>query len=340
MDSAFAAGPLTIVAKQTLEIDVPGGFLIQLPADAASMVVANPSIADVRTPTAFRVFLLGKKPGRTAPFALSSNGAPSMATKVDPRHPQAWLQAQIRAEAGDCPVILAHTAEGAVLHGAVPDLAVAVTVGGNVPLVDQLRVAGAVQVSLRVRVAEVSRSASRQLGFTWSTGRFTTTGATLVGIDGVFGTVASQHVNASAVPDATADAGLVTMLAEPSLTAIPGATSIECKRYGVGINFTPTVPSTSRISMKLRFEASAIRTTNAISLNNVVVPAPTSRETEVERAELRDRRPDPEQRDQHHPEAALAWRRAGAGRAACASAASARLFRAAASWGAIDRATR
>ncbi len=322
---AFAAGPLNIVAKQTLEIDVSGGSLIQLPADAASVFVANPSIADVQTPAASRVFLFGKKPGRTTLFALSSSGAPLMATKVDVRYPQAELQAQIRAEAGDSPVTLAYTANGAVLHGIVPDLAAAqhlrevaaVTVGSNVPLVDQLQVAGAVQVNLRVRVAEVSRSVSRQLGFNWSTilsagsfafgletGRFATTGAALIGngIDGVFGTVASRHVNASAVLDAMADEGLVTMLAEPNLTAISGATanflaggelpipvpqalgvtSIEYKQYGVSINFTPTVLSTSRISMKVRPEVSAIDTTNSISLNNVVVPALTSREAETE----------------------------------------------------------
>ena len=329
MQPANAGSPPTLIAKRSVEIDVSNGLLIQLPADAASVFVADPTIADVQTPAASRVFLFGKKPGRTALFALSSSGAPLLSTKVEVRFPQEELQARIRAEAGDSPVTLSYTANGAVLHGTVSDQAAAqhlrdvasATLGSGVPLVNQLQVAGAIQVNLRVRVAEVSRSVSRQLGFDWSTifsagsfafgletGRFTTAGATLIGngINGVFGTVASQHANASAVLDAMANEGLITMLAEPNLTAISGATanflaggelpipvpqalgvtSIEYKQYGVSINFTPTVLSTNRISMKVRPEVSAIDTTNSISLNNVTVPALTSRaaETQVELA--------------------------------------------------------
>ena len=324
-EPAVAATPAITAAHQSVAIEVSGGLLIQLPADAASVFVADPAIADVQTPAASRVFLFGKKPGRTTLFALSSAGAPLMATKVDVRFPQAELQARIRAEAGDAHVELDYTANGAVLQGIVPNPAAAqhlqevasIILGSGVPLRNQLQVASAVQVNLRVRVAEVSRSVSRQLGFNWSTvlsagsfafgletGRFTTAGASLIGngIDGVFGSVASSHVNASGVLDAMADEGLVTMLAEPNLTALSGATatflaggelpipvpqalgvtSIDYKRYGVSIAFTPTVISTGRISMKVRPEVSAIDTTNSISLNNVQVPALTSREAETQ----------------------------------------------------------
>ena len=321
-----SAEPMTnTVANQTLQVEVSGGSLIQLPANAASVFVADPTIADVQMPAASRVFVFGKKPGFTTFFALSSSGVPLMATKLEVRFPQAELQARMRAEAGNSPVSLSYTPHGAVLGGTVPTLGAAqhlhdlaaATLGTGVPLLNQVQVAGAVQVNLRVRVAEVSRSVSRQLGFNWSTivsagnfafgletGRFTTVGSTLIGngIDGVFGTVASRRVNASAVLDAMADEGLVTMLAEPNLTAMSGATatflaggelpipvpqalgvtSIEYKRYGVSIGFTPTVLATNRISMKLRPEVSAIDTTNSISLNNVTVPALTAREAETE----------------------------------------------------------
>lgn len=324
-----AAAATTITAKQSLAIDVSGGTLLQLPADAATVFVADPSIADVQTPAASRVFVFGKKPGRTTLFALSASGAPLLATTLDVRFPQAELQSQFRAEAGDVPVSLAYTANGAVLQGTVPDAAAAqrlqelaaLTVGSGIALRNQLQVTGAAQVNLRVRVAEVSRTVSRQLGFDWSsifsvgsfafglqTGRFAGPGATLVGngTDQVFGSVASRHVNGSAVLDAMATEGLVSLLAEPNLTAISGTTatflaggefpvpvpqalgvtSIEYKQYGVSIAFTPTVLSTGRISMKVRPEVSAIDTTNAISLNNVQVPAVTTRraETDVELA--------------------------------------------------------
>ncbi len=325
----FAASPATITAKQTLAIEVSGGTLVQLPANAASVFVADPAIADIQTPTASRVFVFGKKPGRTTLFALSGNGTPLTATALDVRFPQAALQSQFRAEAGDAPVNLAYTANGAVLQGTVPNAAAAqhlqelaaLTVGPGVPLRNQLKVSGATQVNLRVRVAEVSRSVSRQLGFDWSTifsagsfafglqtGRFATQGATLVGngVDAVFGNVASRRFNGSAVLDALAAEGLVSLLAEPNLTAtsgvtatflaggefpvpIPqalGVTSIEYKQYGVSVAFTPTVLSSGRIGLKVRPEVSALDTANAIALNNVQVPALTTRraETDVELA--------------------------------------------------------
>lgn len=326
---SFAAAPTTITASRTLALDVSGGALVQLPGAAASVFVADPAIADVQTPAPSRVFVFGKKPGRTTLFALAASGAPLIAMTLDVRFPQAELQAQFRADAGDAPVSLDYTANGAVLQGTVPNAAAAqqlqefaaVTVGNGVPLRNQLKIAGATQVNLRVRVAEVSRSVSRQLGFDWSTifsvgsfafglqtGRFASAGATLIGngIDGVFGSVASRHVNGSAVLDAMASEGLVSLLAEPNLTAISGATatflaggefpvpipqalgvtSIEYKQYGVSIAFTPTVLSTGRISMKVRPEVSAIDTANAIALNSIQVPALTTRraETDVELA--------------------------------------------------------
>ena len=191
------------------------------------------------------------------------------------------------------------------------------TVGPNVPLANQLQVTGAAQVNLRVRVAEVSRSVSRQLGFNWSTifsvgsfaigletGRLAgAAGSTLIGngIDSVFGSVASRRANGSAVLDAMANEGLVSILAEPNLTAesggtanflaggeipipIPqalGVTSIEYKQYGVSVAFTPTVLSTGRIAVKVRPEVSEIDRANALTLNGVVVPALTTRRAET-----------------------------------------------------------
>ena len=324
-----AEAATTVTARETLAIDVSGGKLVQLPSDAASVFVADPGIADVQTPAASKVFVFGKKPGRTTLFALSASGAPLLATTLDVRFPQAELQAQFRAEAGDAPVSLAYTANGAVLQGTVPDAAAAqhlqelasITVGPGVALRNQLQVTGATQINLRVRVAEVSRSVSRQLGFDWSsifsvgnfafglqTGRFAAAGGTLVGtgIDQVFGSVASRRFNGSAVLDAMATEGLVSLLAEPNLTAISGSTatflaggefpipvpqalgvtSIQYKQYGVSVSFTPTALSSGRIGMKVRPEVSALDFSNAIALNNVSVPGLSTRraETDVELA--------------------------------------------------------
>jgi pilus assembly protein CpaC len=310
--------------SRTITVEVSAGKLLRLGAAAATVFVADPQIADVQAPQPDRLFVFGKKPGRTTLFALGKDGTPVAAYAVDVRSPEALLQAQM-AEAGGHDVRLDYTEQGAVLSGEVPDLGTAQrllqtahqTVGPGVPIADQLRVTGPAQVNLRVRVAEVSREVSRQLGFNWSaafsagsfvvglqTGRLAGSSGSLVadGLDGVFGAVSSHHVNGAAVLDAMATEGLVSLLAEPNLTAESGATanflaggeipitvaqafgttSIDYKQYGVGISFTPTVRSPADISMQVRAEVSALDPNTRVELtSDNQIPALTTRRAET-----------------------------------------------------------
>jgi pilus assembly protein CpaC len=95
--------------------------------------------------------------------------------------------------------------------------------------------------------------------------------------------------------------GQVTTLANPNLTAVSGetgtflaggeipiplaqglgATSIEYKQYGVSLAYTPTVLSDGRISLRVRPEVSQITTTGAVELENVTIPALTTRRAET-----------------------------------------------------------
>jgi pilus assembly protein CpaC len=96
-------------------------------------------------------------------------------------------------------------------------------------------------------------------------------------------------------------AGLVTTLSEPNLTALSGetadflaggeypipisqglgTTSIEYKRFGVSLSYTPTVLSNGRISMRVRPEVSELSSQGAITVNGFQVPALTVRRTET-----------------------------------------------------------
>ncbi len=322
--AAQGTDPTTVAATRSIQIDVSGGKLLRLPENAGSEFIAEPSIADIQTPTPSSLFVFGKKPGRTTLFVLARDGSPLAAYNIDVRFPQAELQAQIRSEAGSS-ARLSYTPNGALLEGTVPDAQTADrlqqtaerTIGSGVPLSNQLQVTGAPQVNLRVRVAEVSRTVSRQLGFNWSTvlsagnvaiglqtGRLAgATGANLIanGLNGVFGSVASKNFNGSTVLDAMANEGLVTLLAEPNLTALSGSTatflaggefpipvpqslgtvSLEYKQFGVSIAFTPTVLSSGHISIKVRPEVSQIDATNSVQLTNIQVPSLTTRRAET-----------------------------------------------------------
>ena len=101
--------------------------------------------------------------------------------------------------------------------------------------------------------------------------------------------------------DAGETVGLVTTLAQPNLTALSGetadflaggeypipisqglgATSIEFKRYGVSLSYTPTVLANGRISMRVRPEVSELSSQGAVTLNGYEVPALSIRRTET-----------------------------------------------------------
>lgn len=108
-------------------------------------------------------------------------------------------------------------------------------------------------------------------------------------------------LNIIAALDAGETAGLVTTLAQPNLTALSGETgeflaggefpipissglgsvSIEYKKYGVSLSFTPTVLSDGRISLRVRPEVSELSSQGSVTLNGFQIPALSIRRAET-----------------------------------------------------------
>ena len=121
------------------------------------------------------------------------------------------------------------------------------------------------------------------------------TGTTLAGMGNLAG------LNVLGALDLGESLGLVSTLSEPNLTALSGetadflaggeypipisqglgTTSIEYKRFGVSLSYTPTVLSNGRISMRVRPEVSELSSQGAITVNGFQVPALTVRRTET-----------------------------------------------------------
>jgi pilus assembly protein CpaC len=101
--------------------------------------------------------------------------------------------------------------------------------------------------------------------------------------------------------DAGETIGLVSTLAQPNLTALSGetadflaggeypipisqglgTTSVEYRKYGVSLSYTPTVLANGRISMRVRPEVSELSSEGAVSLGGYSIPALTIRRTET-----------------------------------------------------------
>lgn len=95
--------------------------------------------------------------------------------------------------------------------------------------------------------------------------------------------------------------GLLHTLAEPNLTAISGETanflaggefpipvaqqlgtiSVEFKKFGIGLAFTPVVMSEGRISLKVSTEVSELSNQGAVVLSNIQIPALKVRRAET-----------------------------------------------------------
>jgi pilus assembly protein CpaC len=187
-------------------------------------------------------------------------------------------------------------------------------------VINLLEVGGVNQVMLEVRVAEMSRSLIRRLGFnfTYVSSSGKNLGLSLLNkltslpsgggfpaqplvvsdkISGILRFV-SWDTSWTFFVDALKEEGLLKVLAEPTLITLSGKTadflaggefpvpvpssgsnslSIEWKKFGVGLNFTPAVLSNKKISMQVAPEVSELDFSNGIQISGIVVPALTTR---------------------------------------------------------------
>ncbi len=329
---AQPARPSTIRANPAISIDADTATLIDQREPAKTVFVASPEIADIQVASPTSVLVIGKKPGTTTVFAIGESGiTSSYAVRVS--RPVAELMAALRREVPSAQNLTATPGPGGVtLSGRVAsprDAAKLRTVaqqfiGDKEILNFDVAVDAVTQVTLRVRIAEVSRSIDRALGL--NLGALLNNGSIAVGLatgrtavdalgnilpssdaTSTFGSVGlsnrgnSGRVNLSAVIDALDQEGLATILAEPNLTATSGETAnflaggefpipipqgnqnvtVEYKRYGVSVDFTPTVLDGNRISIKVKPEVSQLTTVGDLKLNNVSIPALIVRRVET-----------------------------------------------------------
>jgi pilus assembly protein CpaC len=299
-----------------LDIAISRGQTIHLQGQATNIFVADPTIADIQTPSNDTIFLFGKKAGRTSLFALDARGEALAEYQVVVTQPIEDLRALLRSEVGDYSISVTYTPSGAVLSGRVPNAAVAESakaltlqfLGNGAIVNNRLKVAGAMQVNLNVRVAEVSRSAMKSLGIDLNAfvkaGNFTfglvNTGSPSGGGRAGIG-FSSGNTNISAVIDALASEKLVNILAEPNLTTVSGEpasflaggefpipvsqglnqVTVEFRKFGASLEFVPTVMSGNMIDIRVKPEVSELSAQGAIVVNGFSVPGLSTRRAET-----------------------------------------------------------
>lgn len=359
--------------NRSLSVAAGTGVLLYLPQPAATVMSADPDIARVQPASPTSMFLMGVAPGRTTVIATSrtgeaivqydvtvgagsggqkaasaaptSGGAAPAATAIDAATASAAQGAIARSVTGGQEVRVHAAGKDLVLSGTIPTAMAAqqaeavarAYAGDKGGVLDHMLVLGDIQVNVRVRIAEISRSITRQLGFNWQalgngngwsfglrTGagvlsKFITplaplgltalSGAPLPNQLGAGFTSGNKLWDVNSIIDALAADQLITILAEPNLTAQSGETAsflaggefpipvagnssnntttitVEFKQFGVSLSVVPTVLSPTRLNLRVRPEVSELSNNGAVSVplagGTLTIPALTVRRAET-----------------------------------------------------------
>ena len=324
-------------------LSIGEGQMVSLPRSVASVWTSNPSVADVFVNSPHQMNLFGKGFGQATIIATAADGSVVYGANVHVSQNVSSINEVLHAAMPDTNITVTPVGQVAVLNGTVASpedaaQAEALVLGLlnpgkkqgdplDIQPVNRLKVATPLQVTLKVRIAEVNRSLLKKIGVnllaTDTTGGFNfgiaqgsginlppvgcvtncptprvirnPLGSTLSGAGKLLGLDLLTSL------DLAQTDGLVSTLAEPTLTALSGETAsflaggefpipisqglgsvtIEYKQYGVGLAFTPVVLADGRISMRVRPEVSELSDAGSVKIGEVQVPALTTRRAET-----------------------------------------------------------
>jgi pilus assembly protein CpaC len=343
---------------RVVDVQVSGTRTVQLNGAPGQVNLSDAKVADVKMLPRNQLLVSGRRIGQTEVTVVDSNGRTvryvvnvvppfdGLAKKLSTLLPGE----QLKIDGVGNSVVLTGSVSDALVADRVKKLAEAHLQGlkqEGVQVLSLLRVGGRQQVQLRVKIAEVSRSALRQMGVNFwhrsderaggliapgtnlgttlapdlgPTGSALQPGGSMTGVGGaapplpmlttpfssgafglLFATQASAAFPLSIAVNLLQDKGLAKILSEPTLVAhtgheakflaggefpvpIPqalGQTSIEYKKFGVQLTFTPLVMAGGQIQLRLAVAVSEKDQSGAVTIQGTTVPALITRSSET-----------------------------------------------------------
>jgi pilus assembly protein CpaC len=338
---AAATGTTALVAVSTpataqsakdgkvIVLSIGRGQQVNLGSAITDVVVADPAIADVEVKSGKQIYILAKGPGETNVYATDAAGRTIYSATVRVGNNLDSVGQMLLLAMPDADIKVTTMNGVVLLTGTVAQPADAVEAetlvkaftGGNTQVISRLKNATPLQINLQVRVAEVSRTLSKEITgnlrganqgvdsagqpyfFGLGRGRDISTGATVTlpeGVNTVAGIGRLFGIDVEAAFDLSERSGLTSTLANPNLTTVSGetaeflaggsfpivtssnnGTSVEYKTYGVNLTYTPVVLSDGRISLRVRSEVSDISSQGAVRIGGFEIPATTTRMAET-----------------------------------------------------------
>ncbi|MBL1430725.1 MAG: type II and III secretion system protein family protein [Robiginitomaculum sp.] len=310
--SSGGDGPVS----KTLALSLNKAAVIELPADARDVLVSNPEIVDAVIRTPRRVYILGIQVGQANVFFFKADGTQLLNLEITVAEDVRGLSDTLARLLPQSRIQVEALRESVILSGMTPNAGQAAQaikiartfVDDPENVISMLSITGKDQVMLKVRIVEMQRTLTKQLGMDLAVagrigevsfnlvnpaqfslaGRFLAGSSPTIGL-GYTNPIAGARGLSSIASGIRAleRVGLIRTLAEPNLTAITGESAnflaggefpvptgrdrngnitIEYKKFGVALGFTPLVVSEGRISLRLSTEVSELSNQGALIL--------------------------------------------------------------------------
>ncbi len=270
----------------------------------SEIVVGDPEIANVEPLTDNSFYILGGKIGTTGIALFGTDKTLIGQMDIEVSYDTSSLKKVLRTKLPKSRIKVSTANGRIVLSGSAkdaPSVVEAKEIAGHFgkEVISSLSVSSAQQVQLEVRFIEAARNRGKEVGIKWDAlgRRF---GASVGLGSGVpFGEILSKivfsgSVSADELIDALETKGMARRLAEPNLVAISGqkasflaggefpipvaqgtngSVTIEFKKFGVGLEFTPTVLKNGLIHLEIAPEVSEIDVANSVKYGDIEIPS-------------------------------------------------------------------
>ena len=292
----------------TLDIPINKSDVIHSRQAFFEVAVGNPEIADVQVLGEQSLYIFGRKFGATS-VTLSDNAGRIIAViDVNVTHDIGRLKKMLHTMLPKEPVAVRAAHDGIILSGTVSSPSVAanaMTIAERFApeaVSNLMSVRGSQQVMLAVRFVEMRRDTAKRLGINGTAaiggGAFSLIGeiSSLIlsppSLARLGLNIASGSADITGFLDLLEDKGIVRTLAEPTLVSMSGDTAdflaggeipipvgaddgeitLEFKKFGVGLSFTPTVLRDDLMNIELSMEVSEPDESTGLELLGISVP--------------------------------------------------------------------
>jgi pilus assembly protein CpaC len=277
------------------------------------IVIGDPEIANVNPLTDKSFYVLGNNLGTTGIALFDQNKQLVGTIDIEVTLDTDQLASTIRASVPDAKIKVGSANGRVVLSGEADDAVaadkaskIASRFSGNEEVINSVNISSSQQVQLNVRFVEINRQAGQDLGAKYSANFAYGIGnrkvvlnpdggsVTGAGTGEIIGSLLSNGVSIDIAIKALEERGLARRLAEPNLIARSGQTasflaggefpipvsedngkiSVTYKKYGVGLDFTPTVLKDGLVSLDIAPEVSSIDPSASIQVSSgISIPA-------------------------------------------------------------------